>query len=71
MSRSPWRIELARVVLRQAELGDRFFDHSNAAPSLLHQVDDSQTDLAGAWRTVSAELTGMVTGWTRSRCLRP
>ena len=41
-----------------AGLGDRFLGHVERCAVLLHLVDGTQPDPAGAWRTVRAELEG-------------
>src|SRR4051795_12322275 len=41
-----------------AGLGDRFLGHVERCAVLLHLVDGTQPDPAGAWRTVRAELAG-------------
>lgn len=41
-----------------AGLGDRFLGHVERCAVLLHLVDGTQADPAGAWRTVRAELAG-------------
>ena len=41
-----------------AGLGDRFLGHVERCAVLLHLIDGSQADPAGAWRTVRAELAG-------------
>src|SRR5918999_3190089 len=41
-----------------AGLGDRFLGHVERCAVLLHLVDGSQPDVAGAYRTVRAELAG-------------
>ncbi len=45
-----------------AGLGDRFLGHVERCAVLLHLVDGSQPDPAGAWRTVRAELAGYGNG---------
>jgi GTP-binding protein len=41
-----------------AGLGDRFLGHVERCAVLLHLVDGTQADPAGAWRTIRAELAG-------------
>ena len=45
-----------------AGLGDRFLGHIERCAVLLHLVDGSQPDPAGAWRTVREELEGYGNG---------
>jgi GTP-binding protein len=45
-----------------AGLGDRFLGHVERCAVLLHLVDGSQPDPAGAWRTVREELIGYGNG---------
>jgi GTP-binding protein len=41
-----------------AGLGDRFLGHAERCRVLIHLVDGTQEDVAGAWRTVRHELAG-------------
>jgi GTP-binding protein len=47
-----------------AGLGDRFLGHIERCAVLLHLVDGTQADPAGAWRTIRAELEGYGHGLT-------
>ncbi|BDG74107.1 GTPase ObgE [Roseomonas fluvialis] len=47
-----------------AGLGDRFLGHIERCAVLLHLVDGTQADPAGAWRTIRAELAGYGHGLT-------
>jgi len=45
-----------------AGLGDRFLGHVERCAVLLHLIDGTQPDPAGAWRTIRAELAGYGAG---------
>ena len=47
-----------------AGLGDRFLGHIERCAVLLHLIDGTQADPAGAWRTIRAELAGYGHGLT-------
>jgi GTP-binding protein len=50
-----------------AGLGDRFLGHIERCAVLLHLIDGTQADPAGAWRTIRAELAGYGHGLTDKR----
>ena len=50
-----------------AGLGDRFLGHVERCGVLLHLIDGTQDDVAGAWRTIRGELTAYGNDLTEKR----